>query len=117
MAPSEHSHGAKSVSTSPVTVEQIIFSCDVCQAVVSDIYAKKDSDQGFSSGDGDGDGIVVRLWMGDCTHIFCGKHLDGGGESVPPASTRLLLIDDLISRAIPPGGHRSSCTVSCLSRV
>ncbi|SMQ55876.1 unnamed protein product [Zymoseptoria tritici ST99CH_3D7] len=78
MVPSDGSHAAHSTADRSITIEEIIFSCDVCQAVVSDIYATKDSNHGFSSGDGDENGTVARLWMGACTHIFCSKHLEGG---------------------------------------
>ncbi|KJX99836.1 hypothetical protein TI39_contig350g00023 [Zymoseptoria brevis] len=78
MVPSDGSHVTHSTADKSITIEEIIFSCDVCQAVVSDIYATKDSNHGFSSGDGDENGTVARLWMGACTHIFCSKHLEGG---------------------------------------
>jgi hypothetical protein len=65
-----------------VPLEEIIFSCEVCQATVSEIYATKESHEGFHSGSSEdgGNGIVTKLWIGECSHVFCGKHLEGGGE-------------------------------------
>lgn len=63
-------------------LEEIVFSCDVCQATVSEVYATKEHHRGFHSGssqDKDG-GIVAKLWMGLCSHVFCAKHLEGGGR-------------------------------------
>ena len=60
-------------------IEEIVFSCSVCQATVSDVYATVESNHGFHSGSGDKDGIVTKLWIGECSHITCAKHLENGG--------------------------------------
>lgn len=71
-----------SPNSADVSLEEIIFSCDICQATVSEVYATKEHHKGFHSGssDNDGNGIVTRFWIGACSHVFCGKHLDGGGK-------------------------------------
>lgn len=61
-------------------IEEIVFSCSVCQATVSEVYATVESNHGFHSGSGDGDGIVTKMWIGECSHITCGKHLENGGK-------------------------------------
>lgn len=61
-------------------LQEIVFSCGVCQATPSELYATKESNRGFHSGSGDDDGTVVKLWIAECSHIVCGKHLPGGGE-------------------------------------
>lgn len=65
-----------------VPLEEIIFSCEICQATVSELYATKKQNEGlFSGGSSDGgNGIVTKMWIGACAHVFCGKHLEGGGE-------------------------------------
>jgi len=62
-----------------VPLEEIVFSCSVCQATPSEIYRSKQSNEGFHSGPGDEEGVVTQLWIADCSHVFCSKHLDGGG--------------------------------------
>ncbi|KAK5138392.1 hypothetical protein LTR08_003453 [Meristemomyces frigidus] len=65
-------------------LEEIVFSCGICQATVSEVYASKDSNHGFHSGSGDDDGVVTKLWIADCSHITCGKHLEGGAAPFHP---------------------------------
>ncbi|KAF2159197.1 hypothetical protein M409DRAFT_30337 [Zasmidium cellare ATCC 36951] len=69
-------------NTSPndfdISIEEIIFSCGICQATVSEIYADKDKVHALSSS-GDESAIIPKLWIADCSHVFCGKHLEGGG--------------------------------------
>jgi hypothetical protein len=68
-------------STQSLTLPELIFSCGICQATVSEVYATPESNRGFHSGSGDDDDIVTRLWIAECSHVSCGKHLTGGGES------------------------------------
>jgi len=77
MSPVEPSSESSSVR-SP-TLPELIFSCGICQATVSEVYATPESNKGFHSGSGDDDGIVTRLWIAECSHVSCGKHLAGGG--------------------------------------
>ncbi|EMC97119.1 hypothetical protein BAUCODRAFT_67851 [Baudoinia panamericana UAMH 10762] len=68
-----------------VPLELMVFSCGICQATIPDIYATQESNQGFHSGLGAENGVVTRLWIADCSHIFCAKHLPGGGAPFHPA--------------------------------
>lgn len=70
-----------SSSAQGLTLPELIFSCGICQATVSEVYATPESNKGFHSGSGDDDGIVTRLWIAECSHVSCGKHLAGGGAS------------------------------------
>lgn len=63
-----------------VSIEEIVFSCSICQALVSEVYSTTESNQGFHSGAGDEDGIVTKMWITECSHVTCAKHLEGGGE-------------------------------------
>jgi hypothetical protein len=63
-----------------VSLELIVFSCGICQATIPEIYATKESNHGFHSGSGNSEGIVTKMWIANCSHIFCGKHLAGGGR-------------------------------------
>lgn len=63
---------------SPPSLEEIIFSCGICQATVSDLYPSDADDPHSHSGDENGMG--TKLWIANCVHIFCARHLDGGGE-------------------------------------
>ncbi|EME38534.1 hypothetical protein DOTSEDRAFT_140871 [Dothistroma septosporum NZE10] len=62
-----------------IPIREIVFSCGVCQKLVSDVYSTKESDHGFNSSDHEESGVVVKFWMADCSHTFCAKHLEGGG--------------------------------------
>lgn len=60
-------------------IEELIFSCSICQATVSDVYTTSESNKGFHSGSGDEEGVVAKLWIAECSHVTCSKHLEGGG--------------------------------------
>lgn len=77
MAPAEPRSDASSARN--LNLLEVIFSCGICQASVSEVYATPESNKGFHSGSGDDDGIVTRLWIAECSHVSCGKHLAGGG--------------------------------------
>ena len=62
-----------------VAVEQIVFSCTICQATPSEVYTTTESNKGFHSGSGDEAGIVTKMWISQCSHITCAKHLENGG--------------------------------------
>jgi hypothetical protein len=70
---------SESSSAQSLTLPELIFSCGICQATVSEVYATPESNRGFHSGSGDDDSIVTRLWIAECSHVSCGKHLAGGG--------------------------------------
>lgn len=79
MSPVEPSSDSSSAQN--LTLPELIFSCGICQATVSEVYVTPESNKGFHSGSGDDDGIVTRLWIAECSHVSCGKHLAGGGGS------------------------------------
>ncbi|KAL8802570.1 MAG: hypothetical protein Q9182_003735 [Xanthomendoza sp. 2 TL-2023] len=60
-----------------------IFSCSICQATLSAVYATHDDDGLRRSAD-NSDGSIIRLWLTECAHITCAKHLDGGGLPFHP---------------------------------
>lgn len=61
------------------SLEEIIFSCGICLATVSELYPANEDHPGSHSDEDDG--LGTKLWIGNCVHVFCGRHLDGGGES------------------------------------
>lgn len=77
MAPMASS--SRKPADSDVPIEEIVFSCTICQATVSEVYATIESNRGFHSGSGDEDGIVTKMWITECSHITCAKHLENGG--------------------------------------
>ncbi|EME84249.1 uncharacterized protein MYCFIDRAFT_133976 [Pseudocercospora fijiensis CIRAD86] len=82
-----------------IPIQEIIFSCGICQATVSDLYATPEHDQGFSSDPGSGHGIITKLWIGECSHVFCGKHLEGAAapfhpKGIPPRAACPLCVQD-----------------------
>ena len=58
---------------------EIIFSCSICQATITDIYSSQHSNQGFHDGRQPDVETVTKLWLTECGHLTCGKHLEGGG--------------------------------------
>ena len=92
------------------SIEEIVFSCSVCQATLSDVYATVESNKGFHDGHEKDDGIVTKLWMAECSHVTCAKHLGDGGESCLDAT-----YSDMSDRAqgvpLHPNGSlpRASC--------
>jgi hypothetical protein len=71
-----------------IPIEEIVFSCCICQATISDVYATPESNQGFHSASSSEDGIMTKLWITSCSHVTCSKHLENGSTLLP---TRLNL--------------------------
>lgn len=65
---------------SHLTPLDIIISCSVCQRSISDIYASPEQIDGLRQGPGLGNGKITRLWLTECGHFTCTKHLTGGGK-------------------------------------
>ncbi|KAK8226434.1 hypothetical protein BKA81DRAFT_170589 [Phyllosticta paracitricarpa] len=64
---------------------EVIFTCDVCQASISDLYRSDDSATDFQDGRSEGsDRRVTSLWLTSCMHLTCGNHLEGGGAPFHP---------------------------------
>jgi hypothetical protein len=66
--------------TSTVTLQDIVFSCEICHATIPEIYASPESNRGIHGGSREEQGIVTKLWITDCAHVTCTKHLNGGGR-------------------------------------
>ncbi|KAI7210170.1 hypothetical protein KC333_g8365 [Hortaea werneckii] len=92
-------------SEGEVSLPEIVFSCGSCQATPSELYAKRESNRGFHSGSGDEDGIVVKLWIADCSHITCNKHLPGGGTSCVHTKDPYYLLTKLLAVPFHPKGQ------------
>lgn len=68
-------------SSDGVTPLDVIFSCQVCTSTFSEVYAGHREDvRGFSDGINPKERIATRLFLANCSHVFCSKHLEGGGE-------------------------------------
>ena len=65
------SEASSSDSLSP---QDIIFSCAICQTTISELYRRPRTDHGFSSGDGDKERVVTRLWLTECGHLICSTY-------------------------------------------
>lgn len=64
----------------PLPIE-VIFSCQVCNNPISEIYEEPDTDKGFRDSNGSStEHPVTKLWLTECSHLTCGKHLEGGGK-------------------------------------
>lgn len=59
----------------------IVLSCTICQETLSSIYAEDDANRGLRKSEDSRDGRVTKLWLTECAHLTCGKHLKGGGDS------------------------------------
>ncbi|KAK5007610.1 hypothetical protein LTR60_005665, partial [Cryomyces antarcticus] len=57
---------------------EIIFSCSVCQDTIVDIYKNAESSNTIHDGRNSDEREVTKLWLTDCVHLTCGKHLEGG---------------------------------------
>ncbi|KAF2759550.1 hypothetical protein EJ05DRAFT_302159 [Pseudovirgaria hyperparasitica] len=57
------------------TAYEIIFSCSICQATILDIYG---NNCGILGDDATTNSISTRLWLTECAHLTCGKHLEDG---------------------------------------
>ncbi|KAF2788106.1 hypothetical protein K505DRAFT_411065 [Melanomma pulvis-pyrius CBS 109.77] len=72
-----------------VTPLDIIFSCHVCSATFSEVYAgQHDTVQGLSDGINPKDRIVTRLFVTQCCHVVCSKHLENGAPAFHPEGMR-----------------------------
>lgn len=72
------------VSTAPQEQEtsplDFIYACSVCCATCADTYkGHNETVQGLSDGINTKERLVTRLYLGNCCHVFCAKHLEGGG--------------------------------------
>ncbi|CAO1600872.1 MAG: hypothetical protein LQ349_001448 [Xanthoria aureola] len=56
-----------------------ILSCSICQSTLSTIYEEHENNDGLHRGIGNPDGQITKLWLTECAHLTCAKHLEGGG--------------------------------------
>ena len=69
-----------SFQLSPV---DIVFCCTICQETLSTICADDEQQNGLRKGNEDPHhSKVTKLWLTECAHLTCGKHLPGGGKFV-----------------------------------
>ncbi len=76
-----------------IRIEELVFSCCICQATISDVYAITESNQRFHSGSSNEDGIVTKLWITSCSHVTCSKQLENGG-TLPVTQMVFSIIDN-----------------------
>lgn len=58
-----------------------IYACSICCATFADTYEDhNETVQGFSDGINPKDRLVTKLYLSSCCHVFCGEHIEGGGE-------------------------------------
>lgn len=59
---------------------EVVFNCIICNATIPDVYGDQEPDQALRGAQNeDSQRAFTKMWLGDCTHFFCGKHLEGGG--------------------------------------
>ncbi|CAD0108782.1 unnamed protein product [Aureobasidium uvarum] len=66
---------AESDATEPLQPLDLIFSCNICHDSIHDIRSPVHDGQEL-------EGIrrpVAKLWMTECAHLICAKHLERGG--------------------------------------
>ncbi|KAI9874534.1 MAG: hypothetical protein M1830_009644 [Pleopsidium flavum] len=90
---------------------EVIFSCGVCQDTLKTIYSEPDNNSGLRNTADSTKGTVVKLWLTECAHLTCGKHLEGGGLPFHP--------DDQPPRAPCPicSGEKGDTTQKALFAV
>lgn len=95
-----------------VTPLDVIFSCCVCNATFSEVYEGHcESVQQLSDGINPKDRLVTRLFLaGPCCHVFCSKHLEGGGEFAAALLHALMKVLTKLQGhlSIPQGNDRES---------
>lgn len=62
----------------PETID-FILSCSICQDTLPTIYEQHQDNDGFRQGTDSTDGQITKLWLTECAHVTCAKHLEGGG--------------------------------------
>jgi|TARA_R110002003_G_scaffold1122_4_gene22485 hypothetical protein len=58
-----------------------IYACQICCYSFADVYeGRNETVKGFSDGINPKERLVTHLYLASCCHVFCGSHLEGGGE-------------------------------------
>ena len=63
----------------------IIITCSICQESISSIYFAPEDIDGLRQAQGPGNTKITKLWLTECAHLTCTKHLPGGGKQHTPA--------------------------------
>jgi hypothetical protein len=68
-------------SSEAAAPSNFIYACSICCYTLADVYeGRNETVQGFSDGINPKDRLVTYLYLASCCHVFCGSHLEGGGE-------------------------------------
>ena len=59
----------------PLQPLDLIFSCNICHESIRDIPSPVQDVKELEGGRKP----VAKLWMTECAHLICAKHLEGGG--------------------------------------
>ncbi|KAL8857318.1 MAG: hypothetical protein Q9178_006084 [Gyalolechia marmorata] len=51
---------------------------------LSTVYAQHDNNEGLHQGTDNTNGAITKLWLTECAHVTCAKHLEGGGVPFHP---------------------------------
>ncbi len=81
--PQPHLPNAMMTTAQPLQLQalDIVLSCTICQEPLSSVYAEDDEYRGLNKGEGNpGSGRITKLWLTECAHLTCAKHLEGGGD-------------------------------------
>ena len=63
-----------------VPIVELVFSCSICQATLSEIAARSDGANRNGNAQEDISMAPAKLWIAECSHITCIEHLEGGSE-------------------------------------
>jgi hypothetical protein len=89
-----------------------IYACSICCTTFADTYEGHDETvQGLSDGINPKERLVTRIYLGSCCHVFCAKHLEGGGMLWMPRFIHLSVLKQ--TSAAPtfhPDGQRPKAT-------
>ncbi|KAF2709276.1 hypothetical protein K504DRAFT_431651 [Pleomassaria siparia CBS 279.74] len=83
--------GLTTSSTKPegVTPLDVIFSCHICSATCAEVYAgHHETVQGFTDGINPKERLVTKLFLTQCCHVVCSKHLENGAPPFHKSGTR-----------------------------
>lgn len=100
-----------------ITVQDIVFACEICQVTAAELYAIPESSKGLSGVCGEKQNIVTKLWITECAHVVCNRHLEGGGTVVMEQLAMMSILTEFFfrpSRAFPPRGLTSQNELSSM---
>jgi len=95
----------KSVNVS-VSATDIVLSCTICQETLASIYAEDDENRGLRKTNDPDNGRITKLWLTECAHLTCGKHLQGGGISGVAARVSVGMLMKMLAGVPFHSGHQ-----------